>query len=67
MIVQEFLWPGTVKTFSSEGKYIIQDGTGDKYPEAIDPAEMHRTYTESDELIPLTEEENDDSYRTAEE
>lgn len=54
MIKQEtFMYNGRqlVKTYSNAGKYIIQDGTGDKYAEAVDPADMHRTYTESDEDI----------------
>ena len=41
-----------VRTYSDEHKYIIQDGTGVKYEEAIDPISMGRTYTESDEYIP---------------
>lgn len=47
-----------VRTYSTDGKYIIQDETGIKYAEAIDPADMHRTYTESDELIPVEQEVN---------
>lgn len=39
------------RTYSDEGFYIIQDGTGIKYAEAIDPAELGRTYTETDEPI----------------
>lgn len=46
-----------VRTYSTDGKYIIQDGTGIQYAEAIDPVEMHRTYTESDELIPVEDNE----------
>lgn len=53
MIVQEILEenPELIKTYSDAGKYIIQDGTGAKYTEAIDPISMVRTYTESDEDI----------------
>lgn len=44
------------RTYSDIQHYIISDETGVKYNEAIDPENLHRTYTESDELIP---EEND--------
>lgn len=40
-----------IKTYSNKGMYIIQNGTGTKYPEAIDPINMNRTYTESSEKI----------------
>lgn len=39
-----------IKTYSDEGKYIIQVGTGIKYAEAIDVPNKY-TYVESDELI----------------
>ena len=45
-----------VRTYSTDGKYIIQNETGIQYEEAIDPADMGRTYTESDELIPVMDE-----------
>ena len=37
------------KTVSDSGFYIERDGA--KYSEAIDPANIERTYTETDELI----------------
>lgn len=41
-----------IRTYSDAGFYIRQDGTGEKYAEAIDPEDAKRTYTETDELIP---------------
>lgn len=40
-----------VRTYSDSGFRIVQDGTGAVYDEAVDPEEMARTYTESDELV----------------
>ena len=42
-----------IRTYSKNGKYIIQDGTGVKYIEAVDPEFCGRTYTESDEDVPI--------------
>ena len=44
-----------VRTYSDTGYRIRQDGTGVVYSEAVDPIEMGRTYTETDELVPDTE------------
>lgn len=44
-----------VRTYSDTGYRIRQDGTGVVYSEAVDPAEMGRTYTETEELVPDTE------------
>ena len=57
MVKTEFyatLEDGTVlvRTYSDAGMYIIQDGTGIEYSEAVDPEKMNRTYTESDRKIP---------------
>ena len=57
MIKTEFystLEDGTVlvRTYSDAGMYIIQNGTGMEYSEAVDPEKMNRTYTESDKKIP---------------
>ena len=57
MIQTEFyatLEDGTVlvRTYSDAGMYIIQEGTGIEYSEAVDPEKMNRTYTESDRKIP---------------
>lgn len=38
-----------VKTYSDAGFYIKRDGV--RYSEAIDPADIPRTYTETDEPI----------------
>ena len=38
-----------VRTYSDAGYRIRQDGTGAVYDEAVDPVEMGRTYTETDE------------------
>ena len=40
-----------VRTYSDSNHYIIQDGTGIEYSEAIDPENMNRTYTESEKII----------------
>lgn len=60
MIVTEFYmerWDGVrlVRTYSSEGKYITRDG--EIYEEAIDPEELGRVYEETDEYIPVEEDE----------
>jgi hypothetical protein len=39
------------RTYSDQGMMIERDGV--RYAEAIDPAELGRTYTETDELIPV--------------
>jgi hypothetical protein len=46
-----------VRTYSDAGKKVIQVGTGIEYDEAIDPVEMGRTYTESENDIEVFEEE----------
>ncbi len=43
-----------VKTYSDAGFYIERDGV--RHSEAIDPADIPRTYTETDEPISPTEE-----------
>ena len=40
-----------IRTYSDSNHYIIQDGTGIEYSEAIDPENMNRTYTESERII----------------
>lgn len=50
-----------VRSYSDAGKFIIQDETGVMYEEAVDPVEMNRTYTESEEYInPDEHVENDE-------
>ena len=56
MIKKEYyktLEDGTVlvRTYSDSNHYIIQNGTGIEYSEAIDPENMNRTYTESEKTI----------------
>ena len=56
MVTKEYyktLEDGTVlvRTYSDSNHYIIQDGTGIEYSEAIDPENMNRTYTESEKTI----------------
>ena len=43
-----------IRTYSDSGYMIERDGV--RYSEAIDPAELGRTYTETDERIPYDEE-----------
>ena len=43
---------GLVTTQSDSGKYIIRED-GIRYESAIDPVGSDRTYTESDESIPV--------------
>lgn len=57
MIVKENIEIGGkdfVKQYSDGGFYIERDG--EKYSEAIDPADIPREYTETDEPISPTEE-----------
>ena len=56
MIKKEYyktLSDGTVliRTYSDKNHYIIQDGTGIEYIDAIDPEHMNRTYSESEKII----------------
>lgn len=46
----EYMGKHFIKTYSDEGKYIIQEQTGNKYGEAVDILGKY-TYIESDELI----------------
>ena len=43
-----------IRTYSDNGYMVERDGA--RYCEAIDPAEMGRTYTETDERIPYASE-----------
>ena len=45
------------RTYSDEGRKIIQNETGIEYTEAIDVENAPYTYTESDEDVELTAEE----------
>lgn len=44
-----------VRTYSDQGKRIIQNETGTVYDEAIDVEGIGYTYTESDELVEAVE------------
>lgn len=53
-----------VRTFSDSGMMIERDGV--RYSEAVDPAELGRTYTETDEPIEgYTDEASDADYQAA--
>ena len=45
------------RTYSDEGKQIIQNETGIIYSEAIDVEDAPYTYSESDEIIELSAEQ----------
>ena len=49
-----------VRSYSTLGVLIRQDGTGAEYAEAIDPQEAGRTYTETETPIETEEGETDD-------
>ena len=54
MIQTETMTVGTrrlVRTYSDAGYYIERDGV--RYEEAVDPADSGRTYTETEEPIPV--------------
>jgi hypothetical protein len=47
------------RTYSDAGYFILQNETGIKYSEAVDVEGAPYTYTETDELIPVEETEQD--------
>ena len=56
MIIREFYMTRTdgvnlYKTYSDKGVYIIKQGTGEKYDEAIDVENTNYTYEETEEII----------------
>lgn len=52
MIQKEYLNDGTlVRYYSDAGMMLLQEETGIKYAEAIDPADINRVYIETDEPI----------------
>ena len=55
MVKTENYKNGLVRTYSDAGLMSEQDGTGQRYSEAIDPEGSGRTYTETDE--PISDEE----------
>ena len=58
MIVQDFI-NDLLFTHSDSNFYIIQNETGQKYEDAWDTLPCEYTYSESEELIPKREEEDD--------
>ena len=58
MIVQE-QFDNLIYTHSDSGYFIIQNETGQKYEDAWDSLPCEFTYSESEELIPKREEDND--------
>lgn len=58
MIVQE-QFDKLIYTHSDSGYYIIQNETGQKYEDAWDSLPCEFTYSESEELIPKREEDDD--------
>lgn len=50
-----------VKTYSDSGYMVEREGI--RYSEAIDPAELGRTYTETDEHIPYDDSEVEEKAR----
>lgn len=58
MIIQEFI-NDLLYTHSDSNFYIIQNETGQKYEDALDTLPCGYTYSESEELIPKREEEDD--------
>lgn len=51
------------RTYSDIGMMIERDGV--RYSEAIDPAELNRQYTETDEAIEVVEEATEADYQNA--
>lgn len=52
-----------IRTWSDEGKMVERDG--DLYEEAIDPAELGRTYVETDQPIEHESEATEADYQNA--
>lgn len=48
------------RTYSDEGFYIVQNETGIKYAEAVDVEGAPYTYTETNELIEIEEEKEEE-------
>ena len=51
------------RTYSDKGLMIEREGV--RYSEAIDPAELNRRYTETDEPIDSTDEATEADYQAA--
>lgn len=60
MVVYENITSKLVRAYSDAG-YMIHGGDPEAdYPEAVDPIDAHRTYTETDIPIPDPEEESEE-------
>lgn len=62
MIVKEYFMTrkdGVIlnRTYSDAGFFILQNETGIEYSEAVDVEDAPYTYSETDELIPVEEED----------
>ena len=62
MIQTEYLNEGTlIKHYSDEGYLLLQNETGVKYSEPIDLVPCQYTYSETNELIEIDEENSDEA------
>ena len=62
MIIAEHPWQGhdnLTRHYSDDNKRIEQVETGNRYDEAVDVYPCRYTYVETDEPIPVMEEEED--------
>lgn len=67
MIIQENLENGLIRTYSDQGVYIHGGFPEGDYAEAVDPASLNRTYTETTISIPTDNESDntEDEYAVA--
>lgn len=62
MVVYEDIGNNMIKAYSDSG-YLIHGGSPEAdYAEAVDPADMHRTYTETNIPIDADDEPTDEEY-----
>ena len=65
MIKTEYLDDGTwIKHYSDSGFMLLQNETGEKFPDPIDLVPCRYTYSETDELIEGEEEVTGDEFLT---
>lgn len=57
MLLTEYTEDGRIKHYSDEGYYIRQIETGILYEDAVDVLPCLYTYEETNELIPILEDE----------
>lgn len=62
MIIYEELEGNLIRAYSNIGMMIHGGNPEADYAEAVDPADMHRTYTETDIPIDADEEPTDEEY-----